>query len=100
MTTIEAFELLAAKYPQANEIKVWDWIVRRTARDQVRHNLSVELEGRTWDGATLEEAIGKVKLPSRRELADGKRQAAADLLAQAEKLEAVETPATPEKASV
>jgi hypothetical protein len=86
MTTIEANEILAAKYPD-KQIRTWDWVERRHGK--VDHNFSVDINGRYYTGESLEAAIAKVKLIGPLEEAAEKRARAANLEAEAAALEAL-----------
>ena len=87
MTAMEAMEVLKAKYPQ-REILVWDWLARRTyAPDVIEHNISVDVDGQTYRGETIAEAVENVTAKTPAEVAAVKRAAAQKLLAEAEALE-------------
>ena len=94
MTTIEANEILEAKYP-GSEISTWDWVQRKGSK--VEHNYSAQVDSYHFYGGSLEAAVAAVNAPGPIERAAEKRALAAKLEAEAEALEsrAVEKTARP-----
>jgi len=92
MTTQEAFEALVKKYP-TSKIQTWDWMTNQFStreRDVPDHNFSVTVDGRSYHGDTLEEAVAAVRMPTPAERAAALRAQAQKNLDEAAALEAAQ----------
>ena len=91
MTTQEAFDALVAKYP-TSKIQTWDWMTNEVTRQREvpDHNFSVTVDGRSYHGDTLEEAVKNVRNPTPTEKAAELRAQAQRNLEEAALLEAVQ----------
>ena len=91
MTTQEAFDALVAKYP-TSKIQTWDWMTNEVTRQREvpDHNFSVTVDGRSYHGDTLEEAVKNVRNPTPTEKAAELRAQAQRNLEEAALLEAAQ----------
>ena len=92
MTTQEAFEALVKKYP-TSKIQTWDWMTNETPtkeRGIPDHDFSVTVDGRSYHGGTLEEAVASVRMLTRAERAAELRAQAQKNLDEAAALEAAQ----------
>ena len=91
MTTQEAFEALVKKYP-TSKIQTWDWMTNEVTRQREvpDHNFSVTVDGRSYHGDTLEEAVKNVRNPTPTEKAAELRAQAQKNLDEAAALEAAQ----------